>query len=69
MIKHADISKIQSNFYKISCCIIILIFLIRVTLQKEYILAIFIPICALAVVYYLKEIIREFKRKKIKHKK
>lgn len=57
------------NYYRLSICIWVILLIIWCVLQKEYILVIFIPIFALAVVYYLKEIIREFKRKKIKHKK
>lgn len=53
-----------SKYYRLIICILTVLFLIWCLLEKEYILAIFVPIFVLAIIYYLKEIIREARHKK-----
>lgn len=53
-----------SKYYRSIICILTVLFLIWCLLEKEYILAIFVPIFVLATIYYLKEIICEARHKK-----
>lgn len=52
------------KYYRLFICSWVILMIGYCILQKEYILAIFIPIFGLAIIYYLKEIVKESRHKK-----